>query len=80
MLCLGGKRCSLSLMCDMGEQERSRINFCAKVFKAFGLNLTLLVDHRVVYQVGNRGSVIALKPWSVRRNRCCSIDRSWYDV
>lgn len=52
MLCLGGKRCSLSLMCDMGEQERSRINFCAKVFKAFGLNLTLLVDHRVVYQVG----------------------------
>ena len=36
----------------MSESERKRILFCNRVFRAFGLNLTMLVDHRVIYQVG----------------------------
>lgn len=34
-------------MIDMG-----RINFCAKVFKDFGVAFTILADHKIVYQVG----------------------------
>lgn len=34
------------------ERIRTLINFCAKVFKAFGVAFTVLVDHRIVYQVG----------------------------
>lgn len=32
--------------------DLERINFCAKVFKAFGVAFTILADHRIVYQVG----------------------------
>lgn len=32
--------------------DLERINFCAKVFKAFGVDFTILADHRIVYQVG----------------------------
>ena len=33
--------------------EADRIRFCAKVFKAFGVDLRILADHRIVYQVGD---------------------------
>ena len=36
----------------MNSIEVSRINFCAKVFKAFGVAFTILADHRTVFQVG----------------------------
>lgn len=36
----------------MDEQERNRINFCAKVFRAFGVEFVILADKRLVYQVG----------------------------
>lgn len=32
--------------------EADRVNFCAKVFKAFGVEFTVLVDRRIIYQVG----------------------------
>lgn len=32
--------------------DLERINFCAKVFKAFGVAFTILADHKIVYQVG----------------------------
>ena len=32
--------------------DAGRINFCAKVFKAFGVAFTILADHKIVYQVG----------------------------
>lgn len=54
--------------------DLERINFCAKVFKAFGVAFTILADHKIVYQVGNRGSVRPSRLWKGRRNRCCSID------
>lgn len=33
--------------------EADRIRFCAKVFKAFGVDFRILADHRIVYQVGD---------------------------
>lgn len=33
--------------------EADRIRFCAKVFKAFGVEFRILADHRIVYQVGD---------------------------
>lgn len=33
--------------------EADRIKFCAKVFKAFGVDFRILADHRIVYQVGD---------------------------
>jgi hypothetical protein len=36
----------------MTETDKNRINFCAKVFKAFGVAFTILADHKIVYQVG----------------------------
>lgn len=36
----------------MKESDKSRINFCAKVFKAFGVQFTILADHKLVFQVG----------------------------
>lgn len=38
----------------MTETDIQRINFCAKVFKAFGLELIILADRRIIYQVGGR--------------------------
>lgn len=32
--------------------EIDRINFCARVFKAFGVEFTILVDRKITYQVG----------------------------
>lgn len=32
--------------------DAGRINFCAKVFKAFGVSFTILADHKIIYQVG----------------------------
>lgn len=50
--------------------EADRIRFCAKVFKAFGVAFTILADHKIVYQVGESCSVIILKRWNEKRNRC----------
>lgn len=36
----------------MTETDKNRINFCAKVFKAFGVEFRILAEHRLVYQVG----------------------------
>lgn len=36
----------------MNEHDRNRINFCAKVFRAFGVEFVILADKRLVYQVG----------------------------
>jgi hypothetical protein len=36
----------------MTETDKNRINFCAKVFKAFGVAFTILANHKIVYQVG----------------------------
>lgn len=36
----------------MTEADRNRINFCAKVFKAFGVDFTILADHKLRFQVG----------------------------
>lgn len=36
----------------MTETDKNRINFCAKVFKAFGVEFRILADHRLVFQVG----------------------------
>ena len=36
----------------MTESDKNRINFCAKVFKAFGVPFVILDDHKLVYQVG----------------------------
>ena len=36
----------------MTKQDQSRIRFCARIFKAFDVPLTILADHRLVYQVG----------------------------
>lgn len=36
----------------MNEHERNRINFCAKVFRAFGVEFLILADKKLVYQVG----------------------------
>ena len=36
----------------MKEKDKDRINFCAKVFKAFGVEFRILADHRIIYQVG----------------------------
>ena len=36
----------------MTEKDKDRINFCAKVFKAFGVEFRILADHRIIYQVG----------------------------
>ena len=36
----------------MTEQEQSRIRFCAKVFRAFGVPFVILADHKITYQVG----------------------------
>lgn len=33
--------------------EADRIRFCAKIFKAFGVDFRILAEHRVVYQVGD---------------------------
>lgn len=33
--------------------DAGRINFCAKVFKAFGVDFRILADHRIIYQVGD---------------------------
>lgn len=33
--------------------ETDRIRFCAKVFKAFGVDFQILADYRIVYQVGD---------------------------
>lgn len=33
--------------------EADRIRFCAKVFKAFGVDFRILADHRIVYQIGD---------------------------
>ena len=32
--------------------EPERVRFCAKVFKAFGVDFRILADHRIIYQVG----------------------------
>ena len=32
--------------------DADRIKFCAKVFKAFNVDFTILADHKIVYQVG----------------------------
>lgn len=37
----------------MTELDQSRIRFCARIFRAFDVSLTLLADHRLVYQVGD---------------------------
>lgn len=34
------------------KKDKDRINFCAKVFKAFGVEFRILADHRIIYQVG----------------------------
>ena len=36
----------------MTESDKNRINFCAKVFKAFGVQFVILADHKLVFQVG----------------------------
>ena len=36
----------------MTESDKNRINFCAKVFKAFGVDFRILADHRLVFMVG----------------------------
>ena len=36
----------------MSEQDKQRLRFCAKVFNAFGVELLVLADHKVKYQVG----------------------------
>ena len=36
----------------MTESDKNRINFCAKVFKAFGVGFTILADHKLRFQVG----------------------------
>ena len=32
--------------------EAERIRFCAKVFKAFGVDFRILAEHKIIYQVG----------------------------
>ena len=32
--------------------DAGRINFCAKVFRAFGVEFRILADHRLTYIVG----------------------------
>lgn len=32
--------------------DADRIRFCARVFKAFGVDFRIIADHRIVYQVG----------------------------
>ena len=36
----------------MTESDKNRINFCAKVFKAFGVDFRILADHKLIFQVG----------------------------
>lgn len=36
----------------MTESERNRIKFCAKIFRAFGVDFRILADHKLVYMVG----------------------------
>ena len=36
----------------MTETDKNRINFCAKVFRAFGVDFRILADHRLVFVVG----------------------------
>lgn len=36
----------------MTESDKNRINFCAKVFKAFGVDFRILADHKLVFMVG----------------------------
>ena len=36
----------------MTESDKNRINFCAKVFRAFGVDFRILADYRLVYMVG----------------------------
>ena len=36
----------------MTESEMNRINFCAKVFKAFNVQFTILANNKLTYQVG----------------------------
>ena len=36
----------------MTETDKNRINFCAKVFRAFGVDFRILADHKLIFQVG----------------------------
>lgn len=36
----------------MTETDKNRINFCAKVFRAFGVDFLILADHKLIFQVG----------------------------
>ena len=36
----------------MTESDKNRINFCAKVFRAFGVDFRILADHKLVFMVG----------------------------
>ena len=38
----------------MTDSDIKRINFCARVFRANGQELVVLVDHRTRYQIGER--------------------------
>lgn len=36
----------------MTETDKNRINFCSKVFRAFGVDFRILADHKLIFQVG----------------------------
>ena len=36
----------------MTETDKNRINFCAKVFRAFDVDFRILDDHKLIFQVG----------------------------
>lgn len=36
----------------MTETDKNRINFCAKEFRAFGVDFLILADHKLIFQVG----------------------------
>lgn len=44
----------------MTESDKSRINFCAKVFKAFGVQLRFWLIINWCFRLGNLGSVQTL--------------------
>ena len=56
--------------------EADRIRFCAKVFKAFGVDFRILADLRLFIKLGIRGSEIPSRTWKRKRNKCCSIGKN----
>lgn len=60
--------------------DHERVRFCARVFKAFGEELKILADHRIIYQVGESWQCKSIEELELRAEQMLKYRRKRHDI